>query len=501
MIQHLNELVDVLKKYNISPNDFVISSSSAMAARDICYNHDIDLVLFEKDRKRIIDQFRLKPLGTGTFDLSEHVQVCVEKYSRYGISDVQLLNDDKLMKFDDYRIIPLELELCRIIDEDREKDAIRIRMIEQYINEGGEFDFEKFRSYMDFLNQSRNFKERLKFWLKYNNPKRSGIISFALALSLKIKGHVRKNTFMPSKSLFPRLTLTIPPGDLLLTQGGNDIYDRLDILVNYYSIMQYDENDDETFYLSKKKDIKRTGIWQPERYTSLIKNIKKEGYSLQYPILIDSHGRLIDGGHRLAAALYFGVDIVSVRIISKEKKISFGEDWFLRNGFSKEEINSVKNIAGIDCALKNGICTVALAFGYSAEYWNDIRADIEKHGKIIEYGILDLRDELKSFLDEIYSIDAMDNWKIIFKYNLLKKYEHSVMYVIFKSPDGRIREREDGMAINNYVVRLKADIRNKYAVRIGDYCRYSDTVVHMGDNPYSNKKIIQAIRKREKFKR
>ena len=322
MIQHLNELVDVLKKYNISPNDFVISSSSAMAARDICDNHDIDLVLFEKDRKRIIDQFRLKPLGTGTFDLSEHVQVCVEKYSRYGISDVQLLNDDKLMKFDDYRIIPLELELCRIIDEDREKDAIRIRMIEQYINEGGEFDFEKFRSYMDFLNQSRNFKERLKFWLKYNNPKRSGIISFALALSLKIKGHVRKNTFMPSKSLFPRLTLTIPPGDLLLTQGGNDIYDRLDILVNYYSIMQYDENDDETFYLSKKKDIKRTGIWQPERYTSLIKNIKKEGYSLQYPILIDSHGRLIDGGHRLAAALYFGVDIVSVRIISKEKKIS-----------------------------------------------------------------------------------------------------------------------------------------------------------------------------------
>ena len=158
----------------------------------------------------------------------------------------------------------------------------------------------------------------------------------------------------------------------------------------------------------------------------------------------------------------------------------------------------MKNIAGIDCALKNGICTVALAFGYSAEYWNDIRADIEKHGKIIEYGILDLRDELKSFLDEIYSIDAMDNWKIIFKYNLLKKYEHSVMYVIFKSPDGRIREREDGMAINNYVVRLKADIRNKYAVRIGDYCRYSDTV---GDNPYSNKKIIQAIRKREKFKR
>ena len=63
------------------------------------------------------------------------------------------------------------------------------------------------------------------------------------------------------------------------------------------------------------------------------------------------------------------------------------------------------------------------------------------------------------------------------------------MYVIFKSPDGRIREREDGMAINNYVVRLKADIRNKYAVRIGDYCRYSDTVVHMGDNPYSNKKM------------
>lgn len=69
-------------------------------------------------------------------------------------------------------------------------------------------------------------------------------------------------------------------------------------------------------------------------FISLIESVKNDGYNINYPILINDEGVIIDGAHRMATALYFKVEKVSV-LLKEEYKTKrtreYREKWFKDN--------------------------------------------------------------------------------------------------------------------------------------------------------------------------
>jgi FkbM family methyltransferase len=77
-----------------------------------------------------------------------------------------------------------------------------------------------------------------------------------------------------------------------------------------------------------------------EQFRQLINSIRSEGFSDEFAIPIDANGRILNGAHRLAAALALQLDQVPVvRMPPSWNGLEWGMGWFLQNGFSPEEIN------------------------------------------------------------------------------------------------------------------------------------------------------------------
>ena len=79
-----------------------------------------------------------------------------------------------------------------------------------------------------------------------------------------------------------------------------------------------------------------------KEFKELIKSFEKNGYIDKYPIVVNKDLLFIDGAHRLALALYFGIDRIPITIDKnyynfESKDYSF--DWFEKKnmGYIKEE--------------------------------------------------------------------------------------------------------------------------------------------------------------------
>lgn len=493
-MQYFDELLSVLQKHSLDKKDVILCNSCALAARGLYENSDVDILIRPGVREDLLRKNRIKTLGTGTFDLSEHVQSVWNKYEPLGYDDEKVFQMNDLLECDGIAVVPLELELARKINENREKNAVGIGNIERYILSGGDFDFVFFKTILDVLFQKRSFDERIKNWLKYCNPRRSGIGPFLVNLGAKIKRRIVSNEMIrPSESFSQHLSYLVSPGELLEIQGGEGWRTRFDVLVNYHCIKQWVETqNDDAFCLYLKKQNKRRAAAQTDGFKSLIKNMQQNGFLVSRPILVDAEGHLVDGAHRLACALYFHVDFVSVKIVQKRAQVEYGRDWFSQNGFTDEELRQVDD-AATELALKNGLYTTAIMWGYAEGEWENIVRIIESDYVVVERGTLDLKDSMPGFIQEVYGLDGIALWKVLFKSARLASHPHKIAYLVFDVPAMRFRRREDGMSMLEDVIKLKASIRSNVSKKMKDYVEYSDTIIHMGDNPLSNKKIREII--------
>jgi len=132
--------------------------------------------------------------------------------------------------------------------------------------------------------------------------------------------------------------------------------DRLDVSIKLLlarHILNASEIEDEQINdIYKRHILQRTQGKEPEslgknclddyqkQFRQLINSIRSEGFSDEFAIPIDTHGRILNGAHRLAAALALQLDRVPVvRMPSSWNGLEWGMGWFLQNGFSPEEIN------------------------------------------------------------------------------------------------------------------------------------------------------------------
>lgn len=92
------------------------------------------------------------------------------------------------------------------------------------------------------------------------------------------------------------------------------------------------------YYIKQGKEI------YIKAFKELIESIKDVGFKREYFIPIDKNGHMINGGHRIAAALALEKDVWVRKYPFDGLRIRFGSKWFLEHGFSKEEVDYIERI-------------------------------------------------------------------------------------------------------------------------------------------------------------
>lgn len=149
------------------------------------------------------------------------------------------------------------------------------------------------------------------------------------------------------------------PGDCLTEK-------RLDIVIRYLYAKELlqgiEEGEGSRLYT---KFIEKKGIEEPltnkvfaffsdydqkigvpaykDSFQKLITSMKRNGFEKEYFIPLDKHGEIINGAHRLAAALALEIPVWIVDFpLFEGFGFDFSEEWMERNGFLYEEIQTLK---------------------------------------------------------------------------------------------------------------------------------------------------------------
>lgn len=98
-------------------------------------------------------------------------------------------------------------------------------------------------------------------------------------------------------------------------------------------------NEVQHYRVSTKKVIPRHQYDNEEAFRKLIKSFENKGFDKEYPLCLNKNFMVIDGAHRLALALYFGIDKVPVCFKEKHYDVDFDYSlkWMRKNGFGKYE--------------------------------------------------------------------------------------------------------------------------------------------------------------------
>ncbi len=151
----------------------------------------------------------------------------------------------------------------------------------------------------------------------------------------------------------PNIVVKIPTVWFLENSMINkEILYNAHLMVRYRTIQAYYENDEKWWKIynkmqqlrvSQKSIIPREKAENEQAFKNLINNIEKTGFDDNYPIVINRKFRLIDGSHRLAAALYFKIPYVPVTMNWKtiDMDPEYSIKWFEDNGF-QNIVNDIK---------------------------------------------------------------------------------------------------------------------------------------------------------------
>ncbi len=130
---------------------------------------------------------------------------------------------------------------------------------------------------------------------------------------------------------------TINPFEVL-KKSMKDNLNISDVIIRYIAIENYfgvDNNGFEIYSImqsTRVKNNKNVPKYRDDggkRFKELIKSVDENGYMNEYPIIFNQDGFLFDGVHRLALALYYGVEKISYEIDERiELTPDYSLNWF-----------------------------------------------------------------------------------------------------------------------------------------------------------------------------
>lgn len=239
----------------------------------------------------------------------------------------------------------------------------------------------------------------------------------------------------------------------------------------YANAFAQDNSRDIAFWrrLYDKMQIARTGISKCSNFDKLIISLEKNGYNHSFPIPVDRQGGILDGSHRVAISLVFGI-YPNIEIYNSFSH-AYDRKWFLQNDFSFEELYHIDKVR--DSLIKKHYfnlsrCHIGIIWGVAFQYWNQIM-EILQSCKLACAFWCDFFDvsKKKEFVIKSYQGDGMDQSRILAKADRLSHFSTKIGFFVLKE--------EDDLRIRN----VKEIIREKFAKMIPNY--FFDCIIHIID--------------------
>lgn len=498
MIKYLDQLQNVIDKYDISRDDICICGSSILSIFNLKLNNDLDIIIRPQARKILIRKYEkeLNILLSGAICYNENIQSSLSRYEIVGVSDNEIINSSKYyFLYNGWKCARIELEIAAKIKKKREKDIEDIKRAEEFLSNYTDFDWTLFckcisinKSYqkrlMDFLIKGiKTFSSHPKIiFRKFINfvQECRGVLCCSLSISTDTE-------------LAAITDFMVSPATLLGMQFKGNSFNRYDIIMRYLSIKKMDMNPNDSLNEYRMMQKERVNNNTEEDFRMLISNIVNNGFSTKYPLSIDLNANLIDGSHRLACSLYYNIEQIPYSVIRSKSDIHYELDWFRKYSFDSSVLTELEETKK-KLFLFKGIYFCAIIWGAAKGFYNDISNDIGKQCKIVYQENLFLDDNYGDFIDDIYAIDDIERWKVITKKQLLYQFSHEIKFILFEfpTPNFRIKKRNHSY-LSSKGATLKNMLRKKYHSRISNY--FYDIIVHIGDNYDHNAEIIKNIQK------
>lgn len=117
------ELIELIENLKINKDEYWILSSSALVMRDIYPDAgDLDIAVTQKGLEELMENYNLIKKENGWYIVNDKVE-CV----------LDIKEDWKIEKIGDYNLESIKKYYDYLIQSDREKDKLRIPLVEDYI--------------------------------------------------------------------------------------------------------------------------------------------------------------------------------------------------------------------------------------------------------------------------------------------------------------------------------------------------------------------------------
>lgn len=467
-IKYLDELVIVLKKYNILKDDICIVGSSTLAYHKIRENKDIDFIIKKNKRDKLFNK--------NTKKILEHIELV-----GFGWLANKKINDDEIITNDKYhvihngfKVVRLELVLARKKHTFHPKDQIDINNINKYIVESDyKFDNNLHEQSLVKRNILNNVKSKIKNRLKrYLKVIRKYQWTYCANSDLIIMQNTDK---------------------FLAYQYKDGKFNRYDTMVRYLAVENHLEKNNFGFELYQKMQTKRGFVeGAEEKFKNLIDSVSQNGFDECSALPVGNNQELADGSHRLALALYFNEKLIPLKLNRFAYDTFYGIDWFKKNDFTSDEIKTIEETKN-KIFYEKGIYFQVVLWSPVKEYFDEIEKSLSNKYNILDSYTLDIKDDFENFVFDVYSSDDIDDWKIEKKLSGFKNYGNTIRVIDIEIINPRFRRKEaNNHDISQEVEGIKKEYRTKYADKIENY--FYDIIMHIGDNYHHTREIAKVLK-------
>lgn len=134
--------------------------------------------------------------------------------------------------------------------------------------------------------------------------------------------------------------------------NASDVIVKIMAIENYFGKNNYGidmYNKMQKIRVSENKLIEREKANNQENFVNLIKSFEKNGFNDKYPIELNKKFEVFEGSHRLACAIYFGIEEIPVTFNKYfwELTYDYSPEWFENSGmveyipYIKERYNKI----------------------------------------------------------------------------------------------------------------------------------------------------------------
>lgn len=520
--ERVDSAIAVLVSFGISQESVCLVGSSVLQLHGLREARDVDFALTSDAYSALRAAETVDCLPSGTVNLTDDIQVVLQRYGCIGISDENLFANNEYVDFvGGIRVARPELEFGKKLVRNEPKDQTDTALLLQFAMRHNYWRWDlvsvlPVQNYGTALS-ARNLVALLRLTVR-NGRKAARHPARATSKAMEI---LRSRTGIVNRRRLSASDLSVQQldtGTLLQRQFQGGLFRRYDTLVRLETMDSYlalqggageksplsllDPDHEIFLEYNRMQDLRggrQIGRQSAIRFQELIASIERKNfYSDRYPILLDADGRLKDGSHRLSAALHFGLGSMPV-LFARDKKgpIDYGREWFENHGFAELYLKR------LDRRLRNNLISTGAAFNLivwppAMQFENEIFETLaERHSVIAEIRNVNLTN-FPEFVEQMYLSDDIEQWKIQKKIYHMRQYKPVVSIISFvvDDPRYRVKARTESY-LSDSVVQLKAEIRNRYKDRIEDY--FPDTITHIRDNPAMNRDMLRVLRSHKPF--